>query len=79
LEKVSSWVAARLNYVPGSSDPIDCAVHTLLCRVATGRDAADIDFLDNHKGVITLTKMEVTAVVDDDLPKDSIDQLMSIG
>jgi hypothetical protein len=50
-----------------------------LVRIATGRDAADIAFLDNHKGAITLSKMEVTAVVDGDLPRDSIDQLVSIG
>jgi transglutaminase-like putative cysteine protease len=144
LEKVSSWVGHRLNYVTGSSDPIDGAVDTLLAgagvcrdfahlvvamlravnvparvvsvyapglypmdfhavaeafvdghwwvvdgtllaprqalvRIATGRDAADIAFLANHKGAITLTKMEVTAVVDGDLPRDSIDQLVSIG
>jgi transglutaminase-like putative cysteine protease len=144
LEKVSSWVGTRLNYVPGSSDPIDGAVDTLLAgagvcrdfahlvvallravnvparvvsvyapglcpmdfhavaeafvdgqwrvvdgtllaprqtlvRIATGRDAADTAFLDNHKGAITLNKLEVTAVVDGDLPKDSIDQLVSIG
>src|SRR5439155_7713636 len=144
LEKVSSWVGTRLNYVPGSSDPIDGAVDTLLAgagvcrdyahlvvallravnvparavsvyapglypmdfhavaeafveghwrvvdgtllaprqslvRIATGRDAADIAFLDNHKGTITLNKFEVTAVVDGDLPMDSIDQLVSIG
>jgi transglutaminase-like putative cysteine protease len=144
LAKVSSWVGTRLNYVPGSSDPIDGAVDTLLAgagvcrdfahlvvallravnvparvvsvyapglspmdfhavaeafvdgqwrvvdgtllaprqtlvRIATGRDAADIAFLDNHKGAITLSKMEVTAVVDGDLPRDSIDQLVSIG
>ncbi|OBF33828.1 transglutaminase [Mycobacterium sp. ACS1612] len=144
LEKVSSWVGTRLNYVPGSSDPIDGAVDTLLAgegvcrdfahlvvallravnvparlvsvyapglspmdfhavaeafvegrwrvvdatllaprqtlvRIATGRDAADTAFLDNHKGAINLSKFEVTAVVDGDLPKDSIDQLTSIG
>jgi transglutaminase-like putative cysteine protease len=144
LEKVSSWVGNRLNYVTGSSDPIDGAVDTLLAgagvcrdfahlvvamlravnvparvvsvyapglypmdfhavaeafvdghwwvvdgtllaprqalvRIATGRDAADIAFLANHKGAITLTKMEVTAIVDGDLPRDSIDQLVSIG
>jgi transglutaminase-like putative cysteine protease len=144
LEKVSSWVGHRLNYVTGSSDPIDGAVDTLLAgagvcldfahlvvamlravnvparvisvyapglypmdfhavaeafvdghwwvvdgtllaprqalvRIATGRDAADIAFLANHKGAITLTKMEVTAIVDGDLPMDSIDQLVSIG
>lgn len=144
LEKVSSWVGTRLNYVPGSSDPIDGAVDTLLAgegvcrdfahlvvallravgvparlvsvyapglypmdfhavaeayvedcwrvvdatllaprqslvRIATGRDAADTAFLTNHRGAITLDKLSVTAIVDGDLPNDSIDQLVSIG
>jgi transglutaminase-like putative cysteine protease len=143
LEKVSSWVGTRLNYVPGSSDPIDGAVDTLLAgngvcrdyahlvvallravnvparlvavyapglypmdfhavaeayvdgswrvvdatllaprqtlvRIATGRDAADTAFLDNHKGVINLNNMVVTAVVDGDLPKDAVDELVSL-
>ncbi|MCV7177438.1 transglutaminase-like domain-containing protein [Mycolicibacterium sphagni] len=144
LEKVSLWVGARLSYVPGSSDPIDGAVDTLLAgagvcrdfahlvvallravnvparvvsayapglypmdfhavveayvngqwrvvdgtllaprqslvRIATGRDAADIAFLDNHKGAITLERIEVMAIVDGELPWDAIDQLVSIG
>ncbi len=144
LEKVSLWVGSRLNYVPGSSDPIDGAVDTLLAgagvcrdfahlvvallravnvparvvsayapglypmdfhavaeayvegrwrvvdgtllaprqslvRIATGRDAADIAFLSNRKGSITVNRLEVTAIVEGDLPKDSIDQLVSIG
>lgn len=144
LEKVSLWVGSRLNYVPGSSDPIDGAVDTLLAgagvcrdfahlvvallravnvparvvsvyapglepmdfhavaeayvdgqwrvvdgtllaprqslvRIATGRDAADIAFLANHRGSITLKRLEVSAIVEGDLPKDSIDQLVSIG
>ncbi|KKC06578.1 transglutaminase-like domain-containing protein [Mycobacterium nebraskense] len=143
LENVSSWVGTRLNYVPGSSDPIDGAVETLLSgegvcrdyahlvvallravnvparlvsvyapglypmdfhavaeafvegqwrvvdatllaprqtlvRIATGRDASDTAFLDNHKGAITLNQLVVTAVVDGDLPADSIDQLVCI-
>jgi transglutaminase-like putative cysteine protease len=143
LENVSSWVGTRLNYVAGSSDPIDGAVDTLLIgqgvcrdfahlvvallravnvparlvsvyapglfpmdfhavaeafvegqwrvvdatllaprqtlvRIATGRDAADTAFLDNHKGAITLNWLSVTAVVDGDLPTDSIDHLVSI-
>jgi transglutaminase-like putative cysteine protease len=49
-----------------------------LVRIATGRDAADTAFLDNHKGQITLNKMNVTAVVDGDLPGDSIDRLVSL-
>jgi transglutaminase-like putative cysteine protease len=143
LENVSSWVGTRLNYVPGSSDPIDGAVDTLLSgagvcrdyahlvvallravkvparlvsvyapglcpmdfhavaeafvegqwrvvdatllaprqtlvRIATGRDASDTAFLDNHKGAIILNQLVVTAVVDGELPVDSIDQLVSI-
>ena len=134
-------MGTRLNYVPGSSDPIDGAVDTLLAgagcaatshtwwsrccvpstcppalvsvyapglypmdfhavaeafvdghwrvvdatllaprqtlvRIATGRDAADTAFLDNHGGAISLNKLSVTAVVDGDLPRDSIDQLV---
>lgn len=143
LEKVSSWVSNRLSYVPGSSDPIDGAVDTMLAgagvcrdfahlvvallravnvparvvsvyapglqpmdfhavaegfvdgcwrvidgtllaprqslvRIATGRDSADTAFLDNHMGSVTLAEMRVIAVVDGELPRDSIDQLVSI-
>jgi transglutaminase-like putative cysteine protease len=49
-----------------------------MVRIATGRDAADTAFLDNHKGSITLNSAVVTAVVDGELPKDSVDQLVSI-
>jgi hypothetical protein len=41
-------------------------------------DAADTAFLANHKGAINLNNMTVTATSDDDLPKDSVDQLVSI-
>src|ERR1700742_1525974 len=143
LEKISSWVGTRLNYVPGSSDPIDGAADTVLAgagvcrdyahlviallrarniparlvavyapgcqpmdfhavaeafvegawrvvdatclaprqsmvRIATGRDAADTAFLDNHEGAITLNNMTVSAVVAGELPKDSVDQLVSL-
>jgi len=143
LEKVSSWVGTRLNYVPGSSDPIDGATDTLLAgagvcrdyahlviallralyvparlaavyapgcapmdfhavaeayvdgvwrvvdatclaprqsmvRIATGRDAADTAFLDNHHGSVNLQGATVTAVVDGELPRDSVDQLVSL-
>lgn len=143
LEKVSSWVGTRLQYVPGSSDPIDGATDTLLAgagvcrdyahlviallraldvparlvavyapgcqpmdfhavaeafvdgawrvvdatclaprqsmvRIATGRDAADTAFLDNHKGSIALQNMTVTAVADGELPRDSVKELVSL-
>ncbi|MFW0791422.1 transglutaminase-like domain-containing protein [Gordonia sp. CPCC 205333] len=143
LEKVSAWVGTHLDYVPGSSDPIDGAADTLLAgagvcrdyahlvvavlravnvparlvavyapgcdpmdfhavaeafvdghwrvvdatclaprqtlvRIATGRDAADTAFLDNHNGSIVLNHTTVTAVVDGDLPNDDLGQLVSL-
>jgi transglutaminase-like putative cysteine protease len=42
LAKVSSWVGTRLNYVPGSSDPIDGAVDTLLAGAGVCRDFAHL-------------------------------------
>ena len=42
LEKVSSWVGTRLDYVPGSSDPIDGAVDTLLAGAGVCRDYAHL-------------------------------------
>jgi transglutaminase-like putative cysteine protease len=144
LEKVSSWVGTRLQYVPGSSDPIDGAADTVLAgqgvcrdyahlviallravnvparlvavyapgcypmdfhavaeayvdglwrvvdatclaprqsmvRIATGRDAADTAFLDNHGGGINLTSMNVTAWVEGMLPVDDVKDLVSLG
>ena len=49
-----------------------------LVRIATGRDASDMAFLDNQKGAITLNQLVVSAVIDGDLPRDSIDQPVSI-
>jgi transglutaminase-like putative cysteine protease len=42
LEKVSLWVGSRLQYVPGSSDPIDGAVDTLLAGAGVCRDYAHL-------------------------------------
>src|SRR6201998_2396286 len=42
LANVSSWVGTRLNYVPGSSDPIDGAVETLLSGEGVCRDYAHL-------------------------------------
>ena len=47
-------------------------------RIATGRDAADTAFEDNHKGEINLNNMTATATSESVLPKDSVDQLVSI-
>jgi transglutaminase-like putative cysteine protease len=50
-----------------------------MVRIATGRDAADTAFLDNHKGAITLKNMQVTAVVDGELPLDSVKELVTLS
>jgi transglutaminase-like putative cysteine protease len=42
LAAVSSWVGARLSYVPGSSGPTDGAVDTLLLRNGVCRDYAHL-------------------------------------
>jgi hypothetical protein len=51
-------------------DPTCLAPRSSLVRIATGRDAADIAFLDNHGGDITLRSMTVNAFVDGPLPYD---------
>ncbi|MBX7432584.1 transglutaminase family protein [Mycobacterium sp. Y57] len=68
-------------FVDGSWRVVDgtlLAPRQTLVRIATGRDAADIAFLDNHKGAITLNALTVSAIVDGALPRDSIDELVSI-
>lgn len=68
-------------FVEGTWQVVDAtllAPRQTLVRIATGRDAADTAFLDNHHGAVTLNQLGVTAVVDGDLPRDSVDQLVSI-
>ncbi|MCT7658319.1 transglutaminase-like domain-containing protein [Mycobacterium deserti] len=69
-------------YVDGAWQVVDAtclAPRQSMVRIATGRDAADTAFLDNHDGQITLQHMQITAVVDGDLPTDSIEDLVSLG
>jgi transglutaminase-like putative cysteine protease len=49
-----------------------------MVRIATGRDAADIAFLTNHWANLTLTTLEVLAVVDS-LPTDDSQELLQLG
>ena len=49
-----------------------------MVRIATGRDAADIAFLTNHWADLTLTTLEVLAIVDN-LPTDDSQQLLQLG
>ncbi|MFW0794090.1 transglutaminase family protein [Gordonia sp. CPCC 205515] len=50
-----------------------------LVRIATGRDAADTAFLDNHRGSINLNYYKVTATVRGDLPIDTGEDRIRIG
>jgi transglutaminase-like putative cysteine protease len=45
-------------------DATRLAPRLTMVRIATGRDASDVAFLDNHGGDIVLTGMSVTASVD---------------
>lgn len=56
------WVVA--------TDPTWLAPRQSLVRIATGRDAADTAFLDNHDGGIILESALVTATIDGELPTD---------
>jgi len=141
--QAADFVAARLSYMPGSSQPTDAATDTLLAgagvcrdyahlvvallramhiparlaavyapgcdpmdfhavaealvdgrwvaldatrlaprqtlvRIATGRDAADTAFLDNHGGAIALDATTVTAIVEGELPVDDPALLVAI-
>ena len=49
-----------------------------MLRISTGRDAADIAFLTNHWADLSLTGMEVLAIVDE-LPSDDGTQLVQLG
>ncbi|BCK52241.1 transglutaminase-like domain-containing protein [Nocardia wallacei] len=60
-------------YVDGAwwaHDPSYLAPRTGLVRIATGRDASDVAFLDNHGGAITVTDLSVHAAIDGPLPHD---------
>lgn len=49
-----------------------------MLRISTGRDAADTAFLTNHWADLTLTGMEVLAIVDE-LPTDDGTELVQLG
>lgn len=51
-------------------DPTGLAPRSSLARIATGRDAADTAFLSSYGGELRLDALEVSAVVDGELPRD---------
>jgi hypothetical protein len=63
LSPMNSHAVAEA-FVDGAWRVVDAtclAPRQTLVRIATGRDAADTAFLDNHKGAINLNNMTVTA------------------
>jgi len=55
------------------------APRSSLVRIATGRDAADTAFLTVIGGTVDLVGLEVSAVVEGDLPADDPRELVSLG
>jgi len=60
-------------------DATTLAPRASLVRIATGRDAADTAFLSTYGGAATLTRVEIMAVLDGELPGDDVTRLASIG
>ncbi|GAA2748502.1 transglutaminase-like domain-containing protein [Amnibacterium kyonggiense] len=58
-------------------DATALAPRSTLLRIATGRDAADTAFLTTIGGLVDLTSLTVTAVVDD-LPADDVTHLVRL-
>ncbi|MFT4127601.1 MAG: transglutaminase family protein [Gordonia sp. (in: high G+C Gram-positive bacteria)] len=60
-------------------DATGLAPRQSMTRIATGRDAADIAFLDNHGGAVSLDYCEVTAIVRGHLPLDDGTETIALG
>jgi transglutaminase-like putative cysteine protease len=68
-------------YLDGEWFAIDAtclAPRQSLVRIATGRDAADTAFLTNNRGSLSLLGIQVTAVVNPELPIDDVTRLVSL-
>jgi transglutaminase-like putative cysteine protease len=64
--------------VDGSWSVVDAtllAPRSSLVRIATGRDAADTAFLSSYGGGVRFDAMQVSAVVDGELPRDDVGEL----
>ena len=60
-------------------DPTLLAPRQTMLRIATGRDAADTAFLSSYGGEVRLDLIEISAVVDGDLPADDLDHLVALS
>lgn len=59
-------------------DPTTLAPRQSMVRIATGRDASDIAFVDTNGANVSLLELEVRAVVDQ-LPTDDLAEFVSLG
>jgi len=59
-------------------DPTTLAPRQSLLRIATGRDASDIAFVDTSGANVALLELEVRATVDE-LPSDDLAEFVSLG
>ena len=59
-------------------DATALAPRSSLVRIAPGRDAADTAFMTTNRGSADLVSSVVTAVADDGLPDDDLDQLVAL-
>lgn len=69
-------------HVEGDWEVVDAtglAPRQSLVRIGTGADAADTAFLTTHQGRLDFDTLEVTAVVDGDLPADDGREPVRIG
>ena len=76
LASVAAQTLADLEVVV--VDATGLAPRQSLVRIASGRDAADTAFLDNHRGSITLNSSVVSAWVEGPLPFDDVRDLVRI-
>ncbi|MFI9504322.1 transglutaminase family protein [Nocardia sp. NPDC052566] len=68
-------------YVEGTWRAFDAtrlAPRSTMVRIATGRDASDVAFLDNHGGDIIVNSMWVNAIVEGPLPFDDHHSPLSV-
>lgn len=71
---VEAWDGERWRLV----DATGLAPRESMLRIHTGRDAADTAFLTTHHGIVDLTSLQVTAVVDE-LPREDREAVVTLG
>jgi transglutaminase-like putative cysteine protease len=69
-------------YVEGAwhvIDPTGLAPRESMLRITAGRDSADTAFLSTVGGSLTLSQMQVTAIVNGTLPTEDPARLVALG